>query len=258
METLLKETLANFLKIDAASISPATVIDRSAIGNSIMLHRLYARFSQQGIDVPNYNSVRTYGDLVSRVNGNSNISNGKTNSADENSVALNDHKTYSPAGFNLGIDIENANNFEPAADYREAAFYKTNFSAEEISYCLLQPNTLLSFAGLFAAKEAIVKADNSYQGVNFDTIEIKHDKQGKPVYKNFSISISHTEEVAVAVAFLPPQIDLSTSRQQIGSASLFVPDKKGSPKNNGFQLAILLVCLVSLVLAVYAVAKLSL
>ena len=255
METLLKETLSNFLKIDAASINPATVIDRSVVGNSILLHRMYARFSQQGIEVPNYNSIRTFGDLVSRVNGNGNLQT-NTNSVVNENVAS--QKSDLPAQFSLGIDIENASSFESATDYREAAFYKSNFSAEEISYCLLQPNTLLSFAGLFAAKEAIVKADNSYQGVNFNNIEIKHDKLGKPVYKNFSISISHTDGVAVAVAFLPPQTDHNIPKEQSYNASISAIDQSSSPKHTNFQLAFLLISIVALILATYAVVKLSL
>jgi phosphopantetheinyl transferase (holo-ACP synthase) len=88
----------------------------------------------------------------------------------------------------------------PAADYREDAFYTMNFAPAEIAYCILQSNPVASFTGLFAAKEAIVKADNLFLNQAFHTIFIDHLPNGKPIHPNFSLSISHTAGFAVAVA----------------------------------------------------------
>ena len=85
-------------------------------------------------------------------------------------------------------------------DYREDEFYKQNFSTSEIAWCILQSQPLASFAGKFAAKEAIVKADNVYATLPIHQIEILNTPNGKPQFKGFQISISHTPSTAVAVA----------------------------------------------------------
>ena len=138
MEDQLKETVSTFLKLDASSINSNTVISRSALGNSILLHRMYAKFLQQGFDVHNYNTIETFGDLLSRLNG----KHGFVKDLPENETSqVNGVRKVSGASSNnfaaqpaLGIDIESLNNFESADDYREHPFYKSNFSQKEISF----------------------------------------------------------------------------------------------------------------------------
>lgn len=200
MEEQLKKTLADYLKTDAAAIGSDTVIDRSALGNSIAVHRLYAAFSQQGYSVTNYNTIRTYGDLKSRLSLNGNGNPGNDTVVDTSVKRSSTTGSTTPAGANIGIDIEAVDAFEVAVDYREHSFYRDNFTEREISYCLLQADPRSSFAGLFAAKEAVVKADNGLMGTNFNRLEIEHEKSGKPRFKNFALSISHAAGFAVAVA----------------------------------------------------------
>jgi phosphopantetheine--protein transferase-like protein len=66
-----------------------------------------------------------------------------------------------------------------------------NFSKNEIAYCSSKKNPKLCFCGRFAAKEAIVKADNRYLNSNFSDMEIKVSSSGAPVFKGMNISISH-------------------------------------------------------------------
>ena len=87
-------------------------------------------------------------------------------------------------------------------DFRNEGFYTDNFSEKEIAYCILQPNAYASFAGLFAAKEAIVKANNYNKNTKFNQLIIIHNTQGKPTFEGANISISHTNDSAVAVAVL--------------------------------------------------------
>jgi phosphopantetheine--protein transferase-like protein len=128
-----------------------------------------------------------------------------------NQEAQSSHFVSSPAshiaGATVGIDIEEVDSMPRATDFRENEFYKMNFSSAEIAYCILQSNPYASFAGLFAAKEAIVKANNAKRNKQFNTITINHNTEGKPVYPGFSLSISHTNNVAVAVA-LPEVVDI--------------------------------------------------
>jgi len=58
----------------------------------------------------------------------------------------------------------------------------------------------VTFAGMFAAKEAIRKASHAYAAMPMSQIEIRHDEHGAPIVKGFVLSIAHTEELAIAVA----------------------------------------------------------
>ena len=93
-----------------------------------------------------------------------------------------------------------------------------NFAAAEIAWCILQPDPYSSFAGLFAVKEALVKADGQFRGRAFNSMEIDHSPEGKPLFPGFVISISHAGGLAVAVAArsggnLPEAPDITASVQ---------------------------------------------
>lgn len=195
MEEQVKNIVAQYIKIPAEQIAEQTVIDRSAVASSIILHRMYAQLQSEGISVNDYSHIKTYGQLVANINGN------------EVAAAIIDTPAIttinSPATTNelpVGIDMENIFSMPVVNDFREDAFYKMNFAPAEIAYCILQTNPYASFAGLFAAKEAIIKADNAYKNKTFNTILIDHLPEGKPVHPGFQLSITHTNDAAVAVA----------------------------------------------------------
>ncbi len=193
----IKKIISNFVKMELTEITENTVIDKSVIQGSILIHRMYAEFAELGYHFDNYYGIKTFGELIKRLNN--------ENSATKELLTDKQSENFDSdiKENNIGIDIEKVSNFPNIIDYRENSFYKQNFSESEISHCLLQPNVNQSFAGLFAAKEAIVKANNLYKKVQFSKIEIFFDNLGKPKFKDFFISISHTDEYAVAVAFLP-------------------------------------------------------
>ena len=199
MEDKIKNLIATFLRVPAEQISYNTVIDRTAVSSSIALHRMYAKLAEAGFAVPEYWNVKTFSTLLERINGNGHTS----TTVDVQQVQISNaimpvlEYTEGPA---VGIDMEDINAMPKANDFREDEFYKMNFSQAEIAYCILQPAPYASFAGLFAAKEAIVKANNANRNKPFNTIVISHDKQGKPQFPGFHISLSHTENMAVAVA----------------------------------------------------------
>ena len=100
----------------------------------------------------------------------------------------------------VGVDIEYASGLPEAEDYRTHPFFVENFSKLEIVHCIESDNSRLSFAGLWAAKEAIAKAcgiDARPGGLS--RIEIGHDDHGRPTSGFGSISISHAGELAIAV-----------------------------------------------------------
>ena len=140
---------------------------------------------------------------------------------------------------------------EEATDYREHVFYRNNFTEREISYCLLQSNPKTSFTGLFAAKEAIVKAQNQFIGISFNELEIQHDKNGKPLFKNFDLSISHAGNLAVAVAVVSGQ-SMQDCKTVVKDVEAISP--AGASNQKKFSILTILTLLLSL--AAFALALL--
>ena len=81
------------------------------------------------------------------------------------------------------------------------SFRKNVFTENEIAYC----KSSESFAGLFAGKEAYLKALGTGINCRLNSIEILHDEKGKPYLngvENSDISISHDGEHAIATVVL--------------------------------------------------------
>lgn len=198
------EIVAGFLKVPVESVSTATVIDRSAVSSSILLHRMYAKLHAEGISVSDYQQIKTVSHLLQKAGlaGNSTGVTTTPVAAVPQFVGSN-HSTDNGHAVHIGLDIEQIAALPRTDDFREEAFYTTNFSPEEIARCILQPDPYASFAGLFAAKEAIVKADNTFRAASFSQILISHTPDGKPVFRDWAISITHSADTAAAVA-IPP------------------------------------------------------
>jgi phosphopantetheine--protein transferase-like protein len=105
------------------------------------------------------------------------------------------------AGIGVGIDIESLDNMPEAADVRAEPFYRDNFSPRELAYCLERADLRLSLCGLWAAKEAIVKAGAAAKPKRggLAHIEIQHDPSGAPTFPGCALSIAHEATLAVAV-----------------------------------------------------------
>lgn len=96
------------------------------------------------------------------------------------------------------------------------AFVKRVYTPYEQQYCVARPNPHESFAGLFCAKEAVVKALKTGfgNGIMPNDIEIVHDKSGAPKVvahgeaarllqgKSVELSVSHDGGFAIAVAII--------------------------------------------------------
>ena len=93
-------------------------------------------------------------------------------------------------------------------------FKKRIFTENEINYCSDRVNSIVHFAGRFAAKEAITKALLSSEiidSISMKSIEIISGKNRKPevnltlsskLQLQCKVSISHTDEYAIAFALL--------------------------------------------------------
>jgi phosphopantetheine--protein transferase-like protein len=190
MEEKIKEIVSTYLRIPADQIAAGTPIGRTALGNSILLHRMYARLGEEGIVVSDYAEIKVFGDLMQKQGGNG-----------ETFVSVIQTRNGEGSGASgVGIDIEEVDALPRVADLRKESFYSQNFTPGEIAYCILQTDPYSSLTGLFAAKEAIVKADGQYRNRPFNTMEIGHSAEGRPEFPGMKISISHAGGMAVAVA----------------------------------------------------------
>jgi len=218
MEEKVKEIIAPFLKIPIDQFNHNTPIDRSAIGNSILLHRMYAKVIEAGFKVNDYWQIKNFGELLKNINGITVVDNHLSVSS------AHPVESVENSFVNIGIDLEESSNLPRVSDFREDTFYQDNFTSEEIAYCSLQSDPYASFTGLFAAKEAIVKANNSFLNKPFNVIQIKHTLSGKPSHDNFHLSISHTSNHAIAIAI---SIQNPVSQPvNISEPLIYIPERK--------------------------------
>ncbi len=120
-----------------------------------------------------------------------------------------------------GIDIISISRIEESVTKLGQAFLKRVYTPEEIAYCENRKvNAMQSFAGRFAAKEAVAKALGTgigTKGVSFTDMEILADEYGMPCVelsgktrgvfeekkgKSISVSISHDGGFAIAVCHI--------------------------------------------------------
>jgi len=216
MEEKIKEIVATFIRVPADQIGPATPIDRRAVKSSIMLHRMYAKLAEAGLVVTDYTSMKIFGDLNGRaaaatapeINHVQEAAPSPTPAvpyaeAPAPTPAIPHAEPPAPANnesLSMGIDIESVASLPQVTDFRRDEFYKQNFTPREMAWCILQAQPYESFAGLFAAKEALIKADNTLKDKPFNQIAIGRSPQGKPLYPGFTLSIAHSNGTAVAVA----------------------------------------------------------
>ena len=246
MEEKIKEIVSLYIKIPANQIVANTVIDRSAVASSILLHRMYAALANEGIVIENYWDVKNFGTLLQRINGAERSFAVVSDNTVEYVLPVNESRSSSDG---IGLDVEEINAMPQVNDFREDEFYKMNFTSEEIAYCILQPNSLSSFAGLFAAKEAIVKADNSYLNKPFNSIHVGHLPNGKPVHSSFQLSISHTEELAIAVAV--PLSPNTTDKKSAGE----ILSPSSSSVNSSIALLVSLLTLLVVIVFIFVLLK---
>ena len=116
--------------------------------------------------------------------------------------------------FKIGNDIIETERIKNLCEKYGDKFKTRIYTNNEIKYCESKGiNKYQSFAGRFAAKEAIFKAissalSNKYS-VNWTDIEIINDSNGRPCVhlninciKDIDISISHIKDFAIASAIV--------------------------------------------------------
>jgi phosphopantetheine--protein transferase-like protein len=142
----------------------------------------------------------------------------------------------------VGIDIQLIDELPDCLDYWEEEFYTSNFYKSEFAYCLKKANPKQSFAGLYAAKEAIYKTGSP---LTPDQIEIDFH-QDKPIFFGYEISISHSGNYAVAVAIhfvIPNQI---ITENNFDENFIAMTNKKLKSLSNSIRLLCFLITLLCL------------
>jgi len=113
----------------------------------------------------------------------------------------------------LGVDIVAVSRIKKALKNKK--FKNKVFTSKEIAYCQSRKNPEIYFAARFAAKEAVKKAlAGKLKKINWKEMEVANNKDGSPkvslspvIRKKLKnpkilITLSHTHDVAVAVAYL--------------------------------------------------------
>jgi holo-[acyl-carrier protein] synthase len=116
----------------------------------------------------------------------------------------------------IGVDIVQIERVRAALE-RTPRFRERVFTREERAYCDRRANPYASYAGCFAAREAVLKALGCGfgDGVGWCDVSVTHDDRGRPQVllagkaarvaeeqgvTDLYLSISHTNDVAVANA----------------------------------------------------------
>jgi holo-[acyl-carrier protein] synthase len=115
-------------------------------------------------------------------------------------------------GLKVGIDVIEVERFRnKPLNNENASFYHSIFTESELSYCMKYSDPYPHFAGIFAAKESVLKC--LIRPIKMIEIEISHNRHGKPRIAartkkikstQARISITHTRSIAIAVAIICP------------------------------------------------------
>ncbi len=106
----------------------------------------------------------------------------------------------------IGIDIINIARFAKISR-EDFVHWDKVFTQSEWEYGFNKSGSAQALAGIFSAKEAVMKAVGDKFMGQFTRIQVKHEASGQPVIKiddkeqpNILVSISHDQNTAIAVA----------------------------------------------------------
>jgi len=112
----------------------------------------------------------------------------------------------------LGIDLVRVPRIRHLVDKWDRAFLDRVFTGHELDYCLPKRRRYEHLAGRFAVKESVIKAIG--KKIPWKSIEVSSEPNGRPYVtvnsdyrrdisgENISISITHLENYALAIAIL--------------------------------------------------------
>jgi len=119
----------------------------------------------------------------------------------------------------IGLDLVKIDRIRAIAERWQTRFLDRLYTEAERRYCLARPEPYASFAGRFAAKEAVLKALGTgwTNGISWHDIQVLNDRAGRPRatvsgrvktlmnragVTTIHVSLSHDTDYAVAEAVL--------------------------------------------------------
>ena len=117
----------------------------------------------------------------------------------------NNKQNHNSNEMGTGVDIQHLSSFPDDIFSSDNINLRTSLFTElEVVYSLSRPDPKMTLLGIYAAKEAVIKALNNKNKIQFNFIEIRHYPNGKPyvILKNYpkiflEISISHSIDIAI-------------------------------------------------------------
>ena len=155
--------------------------------------------------------------------------------------------------YSVGIDIQSISELFPDGipqDPKSDSELLAMFTLKELSYAQSRTDPMQTLAGIFAAKEAVLKCSTQTE-FQFSSCEILPDVHGKPKLEGYSISISHSKEYAVGIAMVNREINFDENREEINKnanlENFIIELKKTKKQNKIFNAMILILIIVFLV-----------
>jgi len=106
----------------------------------------------------------------------------------------------------IGIDIIDIERFTKLSQ-EDFSHWNSVFTQSEWDYGFNASNPARALAGIFSAKESVMKSVGDELMKQFSRIQVSHEANGKPIIEidgkkqdNIHVSISHDSNMAVAVA----------------------------------------------------------
>jgi holo-[acyl-carrier protein] synthase len=116
----------------------------------------------------------------------------------------------------IGTDVVELDHFSHVVEHSSPGFRKRLFTEHEIEYCEKFKDKMASYAAIFAAKEAFLKAVRTglAPGIAWTDVEIEHEESGAPsvvVHRRCAellgagrchVSLTHSRRTAAAVVVI--------------------------------------------------------
>jgi holo-[acyl-carrier protein] synthase len=209
--TLLRKTVAEFFEVDEGQVGSSFSLQtrQGSIARAALDAAIRGRVGHKSQAVY---SAKTFGELEAE------ITPGLVNASMAPApvvvpVVSAPVSSVGTSGASCGVDLELIANLPVAVDPWEHDFYRDNFTASEIAYCLRQLEPATHFAARWCAKEALKKCDRAFLAVSPKEIEVVLDEVGAPHLEYVdgsgparrlphAVSLSHTLNAAIAMVVL--------------------------------------------------------
>ena len=115
----IKKIISTFIGKSINEINENTIVDKTVVKGSILIHRMYSTLAAKGYKIINYSSIKNFGDILKELN----VSGPNTKVYEKLAPVLDSLKLDSSLIKGIGIDIENISSMPIVEDFRVDEFY---------------------------------------------------------------------------------------------------------------------------------------